>query len=54
MIKIILTICQPLACGTFMMAGICCLLLKQYHQGAINIMFSLANIVVFYGGKIWR
>jgi len=54
MVKLILDICQPLACGTFLVAGICCLILGKHHQGLINILFSTANFIVFYGNRFLK
>ncbi|KKL59381.1 hypothetical protein LCGC14_2215910 [marine sediment metagenome] len=54
MIQLILNLIQPLAVVVFIIAGILSLILKQYHQGAINLCIALANFMIFYGGKFLK
>ena len=54
MIKIIYNLTQPIAVFSFLIAGICCFILGDKHKAVINIMFSLANFVVFYGDKFFK
>lgn len=52
-IYIILNLTQPFAVIVFLIAGICSLILKKYHQGAINIAIATANFFIFYGGRLF-
>jgi len=54
MIQSILNFVQPLAVVIFIIAGILSLMLKQYHQGAINLCIALANFMIFYGGRFLK
>jgi len=54
MTQLILNLIQPLAVVVFIIAGILSLILKQYHQGAINLCIALANFMIFYGGKFLK
>lgn len=45
---------QPFAVIVFLISGVCCLLLKQWNQGIINLLFGIVNFFVFYGDKVFR
>ena len=54
MIKIIYNLTQPVAVISFLIAGICCFIMGNKYKAVVNIMFSLANFVVFYGDKFLK
>lgn len=50
----ILTCVQPIALLAFLVAGICCLILKQWSFTIINLGLFVVNTFVFYGSKIFK
>jgi len=54
MIQTILNLVQPLAVLVFITAGILSLIVKQYHQAAVNLCIALANFMIFYGERFFK
>lgn len=50
----ILTYVQPLAVISFLISGICCLILKQYSFAIINLGLTIVNFFIFYGSKVFK
>ena len=54
MIQLILNLSQAIAVIAFLISAICCLILKNWITGAINLSLFFANFFVFYGHKIFK
>ena len=53
-VEFILKYTQPFAVITFIVAGICALILGKLCQGLTNIFIGIANFMIFYGGRIFK
>lgn len=52
--QIILTFVQPITVIGFIVAGICCLLLRQWNYGIINVLLGTVNFFIFFGGRFLK
>ena len=52
--ELILKYTQPFVVITFVVAGICALILGKTCQGLTNIFIGMANFMIFYGGRIFK
>jgi len=50
----ILNFVQPLTIAVFLISGILSLIVGKSHQGMINICFSIANFMIFYGHRFLK
>lgn len=53
-LRIILSLCQPLAVIIFIISGIISLVLGLRTQGVVNLCFAITNFFVFYGERILK
>jgi hypothetical protein len=42
---------QPVTVIAFLVAGICCLLLRKLYYGVLNLLICVINFVMFYGER---
>lgn len=54
MIQQLLNLIQPLVFIVFLLAGILCLLNKDWRNALINLSISNANFWIFYGERIFK
>ena len=54
MVQVALNLLQPMAFGVFLVAGILCLITKQWHQAWINLGIANANFAIFYGARFFN
>jgi len=53
MIQNLLNFIQPLVSIVFIVAGVLCLITKQWHQAIINLSIANANFWIFYGSRFF-
>jgi len=54
MIQTILDFIQPLVSLVFVVAGVLCLLTKNWHQAIVNLSIANANFWIFYGHRFFQ